>query len=84
MFHYHARPSWKTTTNLHGRHINSLNHNLKTVNCTIPYATGNPAIETFKPMILLRKKDNLMDDEFADYWLAMHAPLARKMPGVRK
>jgi len=74
MFHYNAHSSWKTTTDAHGRHIYSLRHNLKTVNCTIPYATGNPVIETFK----------LTDDEFADYWLTMYAPLARKMPSVRK
>ncbi len=38
----------------------------------------------FKLMVLLRKKDTLRDDEFAKYWLDVHAPLAKKMPGVRK
>jgi uncharacterized protein (TIGR02118 family) len=38
----------------------------------------------FKMMILLKKKPTLSDDEFSKYWLEKHAPLARKMPGLRK
>ena len=36
----------------------------------------------FKLIILLIKKQTLSDDEFARYLLEVHAPLARKMPGV--
>lgn len=35
-------------------------------------------------MILLKKKDTMNDQEFAKYWLEKHAPLAKKMPGLRK
>jgi len=35
-------------------------------------------------VILLKKKDSLTDQEFAKYWLEKHAPLAKKMPGLRK
>jgi len=35
-------------------------------------------------MILLKKRDDMTDEEFADYWLHIHVPLAKKMPGVRK
>jgi len=35
-------------------------------------------------MILLKKKTEFSDDEFARYWLEMHAPLAKKMPGLRR
>ena len=35
-------------------------------------------------MVLLMKKDNLSDEEFTRYWLHTHAPLVKKMPGVRK
>jgi uncharacterized protein (TIGR02118 family) len=38
----------------------------------------------FKLMVLLKKRDNLSADEFARYWLETHAPLAKKMPGLRK
>ncbi len=38
----------------------------------------------FKLMVLLEKKDNMTDEEFARYWLHTHAPLAKKMPGVKK
>ena len=38
----------------------------------------------FKMMILLKKKLGLSDEEFARYWLETHAPLAKKMPGVRR
>jgi uncharacterized protein (TIGR02118 family) len=35
-------------------------------------------------MILLRKKSTLTDEQFAKYWLEMHVPLAKKMPGLRR
>ena len=38
----------------------------------------------FKLIILLTKKASMSDDEFAQYWLNVHVPLAKKMPGVRK
>ncbi|MGA2789748.1 MAG: EthD family reductase [Candidatus Bathyarchaeia archaeon] len=38
----------------------------------------------FKMIILLKKKDSLTEKEFARYWLEKHAPLAKKMPGLRK
>lgn len=38
----------------------------------------------FKMIILLTKKPTMNDEEFAKYWLETHAPLARKMPGLRK
>ena len=38
----------------------------------------------FKMMILLKKKATLTDEEFAKYWLETHAPLAKKMPGLRR
>jgi uncharacterized protein (TIGR02118 family) len=33
---------------------------------------------------LLKKKETLSDQEFSKYWLEKHAPLAKKMPGLRK
>lgn len=38
----------------------------------------------FKMIILLTKKVTMNDEDFAKYWLETHAPLARKMPGLRK
>lgn len=38
----------------------------------------------FKLVILLTKKPAMGDDEFVRYWLNVHAPLAKKMPGLRK
>ncbi len=35
-------------------------------------------------MILLKKKENMTDQEFTNYWLETHAPLVKKMPGLRK
>ncbi len=35
-------------------------------------------------MVLLRKKENLSDQDFAKYWLETHAPIAKQMPGLRK
>lgn len=39
---------------------------------------------TFKLVVLLRKKDEMTNEDFAKYWLETHAPLARQMPGLRK
>ena len=36
----------------------------------------------FKLMILLTKKQVMSNDEFARYLLEVHAPLAKKMPGI--
>jgi uncharacterized protein (TIGR02118 family) len=38
----------------------------------------------FKMMILLRKRENMSDGEFSKYFLEVHAPLAKKMPLLRK
>jgi len=38
----------------------------------------------FKLIILLKKKTDLTDEQFATYWLETHAPLAKKMPGLRR
>ena len=38
----------------------------------------------FKMIILLAKRTLMSDEEFARYWLETHAPLAGKMPGLRK
>ena len=38
----------------------------------------------FKAAILLKRKDGVGKDEFADWWLNRHAPLARDLPGVRR
>ena len=41
-------------------------------------------VPVFKMMILLKKKTEISDDEFARHWLETHAPLAKKMPGLRR
>ena len=38
----------------------------------------------FKLMVLLKKKVEFSDEEFARYWLETHAPLAKQMPGLRR
>jgi len=38
----------------------------------------------FKLIILLTKKQAMGDDELRRYLLNVHAPLAKKMPGVRR
>jgi uncharacterized protein (TIGR02118 family) len=38
----------------------------------------------FKLITLLAKKNAMTDSEFASYLLDVHAPLAKKMPGLRK
>ena len=38
----------------------------------------------FKLIILITKKPTMTDQEFAEYMLETHAPIAKKMPGLRK
>jgi len=38
----------------------------------------------FKLIVLLKKKPPMSDDEFARHWIDVHAPLARKLPGLRR
>lgn len=38
----------------------------------------------FKMLILLKKKTTYSDEQFVKYWLEVHAPLAKKMPGLRR
>jgi len=38
----------------------------------------------FKLIILLKKKSTLTEEQFAEYWVETHAPLAKKMPGLRR
>jgi uncharacterized protein (TIGR02118 family) len=38
----------------------------------------------FKLIILLTKKQAMRDEEFVRYFLDVHAPLAKKMPGLRR
>lgn len=38
----------------------------------------------FKLIILLTKKPTMTDDDFAEYMQNTHAPIAKKMPGLRK
>ena len=38
----------------------------------------------FKAMILLKRRDGLGCDEFRHWWLETHAPLARRLPGLRR
>lgn len=37
-----------------------------------------------KQFAILKKKESLTHEEFARYWFEVHAPFARKMPGLRK
>ena len=39
---------------------------------------------TFKLVILLKKKPTLSDEDFAKYLLETHAPLAKRMPGIKR
>jgi len=41
-------------------------------------------VAVFKMMVLLKKKREFSDEEFARYWLERHVALARKMPGLRR
>lgn len=38
----------------------------------------------FKAMILLTRRPDMSHEEFAQWWLNEHAPLARQLPGVRE
>ncbi len=38
----------------------------------------------FKAMILLTRRDDMSAQEFSDWWLGEHAPMARTLPGVRR
>ena len=37
----------------------------------------------FKAVILLKRRDDTSPEEFAQWWLGDHAPLAKGLPGVR-
>ena len=41
-------------------------------------------MNTFKLIILLKKKETMTGEQFTRYWLDKHAPLAKTMPGLRK
>lgn len=38
----------------------------------------------FKVMILLTRREDMTQEEFAVWWLNDHAPLARQLPGVQR
>jgi len=38
----------------------------------------------FKAIILLTRRDGMTKDEFRDWMLVQHSPLARQLPGLRK
>lgn len=38
----------------------------------------------FKAIILLSRAEGASRDEFRDWWLERHAPLARQLPGLRR
>ncbi len=38
----------------------------------------------FKAMILLTRRDDMSAQEFRDWWLNQHAPLAQQLPDVRR
>jgi len=38
----------------------------------------------FKAMILLKRKQDTSQEEFADWWLVRHRPLAEKLPGLKR
>lgn len=38
----------------------------------------------FKVIILLTRRDDMTPQGFADWWLDEHAPLARKLPRLRR
>ncbi len=38
----------------------------------------------FKAMILLKRKDSVSREEFAEWWLTKHKPLAQGLPGLRR
>jgi uncharacterized protein (TIGR02118 family) len=38
----------------------------------------------FKAIILLKRKDEMSSEEFANWWLEEHSKLARQLPGLQK
>ena len=38
----------------------------------------------FKLIVLLKKMENITEEEFAEHWLNIHVPLVMMMPGVRR
>lgn len=38
----------------------------------------------FKAVILLRRRDDMTPEQFRQWWLDEHAPLAAQLPGVRR
>ena len=38
----------------------------------------------FKAVILLRRRDDMTPEQFRQWWLHEHAPLAAQLPGVRR
>ena len=43
-----------------------------------------PTPTTFKAVILLSRRADMTADEFRQWWLHDHAPLAAQLPGVRR
>ena len=41
-------------------------------------------MSAFKAVILLRRRDDMTPEEFRQWWLHDHAPLAAQLPGVRR
>jgi len=41
-------------------------------------------MSTFKAVILLRRRGDMAPEEFRQWWLHEHAPLAAQLPGVRR
>jgi len=38
----------------------------------------------FKAIILLARRDDMSAEEFREWWLSSHAPLASRLPGLRE
>lgn len=41
-------------------------------------------MSSFKAVILLRRRDDMTPEQFRQWWLLDHAPLAARLPGVRR
>ena len=39
---------------------------------------------SFKAIILLTRAESASHEDFAQWWLRQHAPLARQLPGLRR
>jgi uncharacterized protein (TIGR02118 family) len=39
---------------------------------------------SFKAVILLARRDDMSAEDFRDWWLRDHAPLAARLPGLRR